>query len=75
MNPSIKFHTLEDLIEEGYQVDDIFDGPLPVHGIVKKSDLAPIKQEVYVSKIIELIQSVEGVGVFLTSELIKMVYL
>ena len=61
LNPSIKFHTLEDLIEEGYLVDDIFDGPLPVHGIVKKSDLAPIRQEVYVSKIIELIQSVEGV--------------
>lgn len=61
LNPSIKYHTLEDLIEEGYTVDDIFDGPAPVHGFVKKTDLRPMPQEIYVSKLIELIQSIEGV--------------
>ncbi len=61
LNPTIKYHTLEELIEEGYKVDEIFDGPVPVHGIIKKEDLKPVPQEVYVSKLIELIQSIEGV--------------
>lgn len=61
LNPTIKFHTLEELQEEGYGVDEIFDGPAPVHGFIKKTDLKPLKQEVYISKLIELISSVEGV--------------
>ncbi len=61
LNPSIKYHTLEDLITEGYTVDAIFDGPAPVHGFVKKTDLRPMPKEIYVSKLIELIQSIPGI--------------
>lgn len=61
LNPSIQFHTLEDLIERGYTVDEAFDGPPPVHGLILKSALKGMTQEVYVSKLIEIVQGVEGV--------------
>ncbi|MCH2042862.1 MAG: hypothetical protein MK212_01885 [Saprospiraceae bacterium] len=61
LNPSIQFHTLEELQEEGYTVDQIFDGPKPEHGFIKKADLRPVRREVYISKLIEIITGVEGV--------------
>ncbi len=61
LNPSIQFHTLEDLLDRGYTVDQAFDGPPPVHGLILKSDLRGMTQEVYVSKLIEIVQGVEGV--------------
>lgn len=61
LNPSIQFHTLEELLERGYTVDEAFDGPPPVHGIILKSDLRNMTQEIYVSKLIEIVQGVEGV--------------
>lgn len=61
LNPSIQYHTLEELIEKGYSVDEAFDGPPPVHGIILKSDLRGMTSEVYVSKLIEIVQGIEGV--------------
>ena len=61
LNPSIKFHTVEELVEEGMTIDEIFDGPVPKNGFIKKSDLLPMRQEIYASKIIEIITSIEGV--------------
>jgi hypothetical protein len=61
LNPSVQFYTLEDLIDRGYSVDEAFDGPQPVHGIIRKADLRGMTQEVYVSKLIEIIQGIEGV--------------
>jgi hypothetical protein len=61
LNPSIHFHTLEELTNKGYSVDEAFEGPPPVHGIILKSDLRGMTQEVYVSKLIEIVQGVEGV--------------
>ena len=61
LNPSVQFYTLEELVEQGYGVDDAFDGPPPVHGIIRKNELRGMTQEVYVSKLIEIIQGVQGV--------------
>jgi hypothetical protein len=61
LNPSIRYYTIEELLDEGYNVDEIFNGPVPVHGIIKTEDLRPMRQELYVSKIVEIISSVEGV--------------
>lgn len=61
LNPTIRFYTLEELLEEGKTVDEVFDGPAPVHGFIKDEDLRPIRQEIYISKLIELISAVEGV--------------
>ena len=35
----IKKHNLEDLLEEGYTLEDVFTGPTPVHGFIKSQDL------------------------------------
>lgn len=61
LNPTIKFNSLEEMQAEGYTIDEIFDGPTPVHGFIKSEDLIPQRQEVYVSKIIEIITAIEGV--------------
>lgn len=61
LNPTIKFHTVEELMEEGMTIDEIFDGPVPKNGFIKKTDLLPMRQEIYSSKIIEIITSIEGV--------------
>lgn len=61
LNPTVEFHTLEEMQAEGMSVDEIFEGPAPVHGFIKKSDLQPVRREIYVSKLIELISSEEGV--------------
>lgn len=61
LNPTIKFYTVEELQAEGKTIDEIFDGPMPKHGFIKKEELLPMRQEIYSSKIIEIITSVEGV--------------
>ncbi|EJF52662.1 hypothetical protein SapgrDRAFT_0933 [Saprospira grandis DSM 2844] len=61
LTPSIQYHTIDELLEEGYAIEEIFDGPVPVHGIIKKEDLKAMKREVYISKIIEIISDIEGV--------------
>ena len=61
LNPTIQFYTLEELQKEGYSVDEIFDGPKPEHGFIKREELHPIRREVYISKLIEIITGVEGV--------------
>jgi len=61
LNPTIRFYTLEELEEEGYTIDEAFNGPAPMHGFIKKDNLMPMRQEVYVSKIMEIITAVEGV--------------
>ena len=61
LNPSIQFYTLDELLEKGYTVDEAFDGPPPVHGLILKSELKGMPQKVYVSKLIEIVQGVEGV--------------
>jgi hypothetical protein len=61
LNPTIRFYTFEELQEEGYTIDQAFNGPMPLHGFIKKENLLPMRQEVYVSKIMEIITAVEGV--------------
>ncbi len=61
LNPSIRYYNIEELIEEGYDVDEIFNGPVPVHGIIKTEDLRPMRQEVYISKIVEILSGINGV--------------
>jgi hypothetical protein len=61
INPTIPYYTIEELLADGYPVDEILNGPVPVHGVIKSEDLLPMRQEVYISKIIEIITAVKGV--------------
>ncbi|MFK7908689.1 MAG: hypothetical protein AB8B69_26410 [Chitinophagales bacterium] len=57
----IQKHSLEDLLEEGYDLNDIFTGPLAVHGFLKSEDFQTKTSEIHVSKLIKLITNIEGV--------------
>lgn len=57
----IKKYNLEDLLEEGYSLNDAFTGPVPVHGFIKSADLQPKTSEIHISKLIKIITNIEGV--------------
>jgi hypothetical protein len=59
--PAIRFYSLEELLEEGYELSDIFNGPLLKHGFIKTSELTPKPDKILVSEVIKIIMQVEGV--------------
>ena len=61
LNPAIKYYTKQELVQEGYPLDDIYEGPIPILGFVKSEDLKPKPSSAYVSKLREIINGVEGV--------------
>ncbi|WP_109832614.1 hypothetical protein [Reichenbachiella versicolor] len=60
--PEIKFYSLEELLDEGYQLNDIYNGPLLKHGFVKTEDLPAKTNRVLVSEVMKIIMQVEGVS-------------
>ncbi|MFN6944058.1 MAG: hypothetical protein ACK4ND_03855 [Cytophagaceae bacterium] len=61
ISPAIRFYSLEELIEEGYELNEIFNGPLLKHGFIKTSELTPKPDKILVSEIIKIIMQVKGV--------------
>ncbi|MGB5926751.1 MAG: hypothetical protein WBH03_01185, partial [Cyclobacteriaceae bacterium] len=59
--PEIRFYSLEELKEEGYSLNDIFNGPLLKHGFIKNEELHPKSNRILISEIIKIIMQVEGV--------------
>ncbi|MGB0929178.1 MAG: hypothetical protein ACPGVB_00280 [Chitinophagales bacterium] len=57
----LKKYDLEELQEEGYELSEIFTGPMPIHGFIKPEDLQPKTSEIHISKLIKLITNIEGV--------------
>ena len=62
-NPTVQFYTLNELLDSGVAVEDIFNGPKLVNGFIKSDDLetASLKSELYVSDIINKLMDVDGV--------------
>jgi len=66
LTPQIRFETLDELLEQGKTLDEIFDGPPPIHGFVNREDL--INSEIHIlntihkSRLIKIISEVEGVN-------------
>lgn len=59
----IRRYSLKDMIDKGYRMDEIFEGPLLENGFIDSNELkeAGIRTEVRLSDIINLIMSIEGV--------------
>ncbi len=57
----IKKYDLGELQEQGYELSEIFTGPMPVHGFIKSEDLKPKTSEIHISKLIKIITNIEGV--------------
>jgi len=59
LNPSIRFYSLKELLDEKLSPEDIFEGPLLKHGFVKNENLKAFRQckTIFVSDILNLLIS------------------
>ena len=62
-NPAVNFYSLQDLLDEGVPVEDIFQGPALNNGFIKQNELqaAGLKNELRVSDILNRLMDIEGV--------------
>jgi hypothetical protein len=61
LSPEIRFYSLQELLQEGYELNEIFNGPLLKHGFIKTSELHPKPNKILISEIIKIIMQVPGV--------------
>jgi uncharacterized protein YegP (UPF0339 family) len=66
LTPQIRFETFRDLFEEERPLEEIFNGPPPIHGIVYTEDLKATQlkriQRVFRASLVQTIAQVEGVS-------------
>jgi hypothetical protein len=62
-SPSIPFYTIDQMLEKGYSVEDIFEGPPLKHGFIESSDLekTDLFRDIRLSDIINEIVDIKGV--------------
>lgn len=62
-NPAVPFYTLQELMDAGEPVEEIFNGPELNSSFIKRADLeaASLKSELRVSDIINLLMDIDGV--------------
>ena len=63
LNPPLPFHTLQEMLDEGVPVEEIFNGPKLTGGFIKDADLqaASLKSVLCVSDLINRLMEIEGV--------------
>ncbi len=61
INPEITSQDPFELINAGVNTDDVFSGPRPVHGFIATENLRPKSDSLFVSRIKDIINKVEGV--------------
>nr|WP_319509682.1 hypothetical protein [uncultured Draconibacterium sp.] len=64
-SPSLKFYSLQQMLDKGYSTDQIFKGPTLSNGFIDEEELenAQLRTEVRLSDLIQLIMKIEGVKV------------
>ncbi|WP_062056410.1 hypothetical protein [Aquimarina longa] len=63
LNPFISFNSLSQMVDRGYQFDQLFNGPLLQHGFIEDKELDNLQRKsvVYTSDLIKIIMDVDGV--------------
>ncbi len=61
INPEVKFHSLEELLDKDKNYNEIFDGPRLKHGFIQSEELIPQPETIVVSDVVKLVMEVEGV--------------
>jgi hypothetical protein len=63
LNPTLQIHSLIDMLNAGYSIDDVFDGPRLENGFIKQEELVQteLKREIHASDMINFIMDIEGV--------------
>jgi hypothetical protein len=61
--PSVPFHTISQMLEKGYRVDEIFEGPALHHGFIDDEELkiTDLYRDIRLSDIINEIADIKGV--------------
>lgn len=62
-NPPVRFHTMQELMEEGVAVEEIFDGPELVSGFIKTAELeaSSLRSVLRTSDIVNRLMKIDGV--------------
>ena len=62
-SPSLNFYTLEEMLDKGYTIDEIFEGPLLKYGFLDSEEVenANLRTELYSSDLINMIMDIEDV--------------
>jgi hypothetical protein len=62
-SPSLNFYTLEEMLDKGYTVDEVFEGPLLRHGFLDTAEVenANLREKLYSSDLINSIMDIEDV--------------
>ncbi len=71
--PSVTFYSLDELLEKGYQTEEIFTGPLLENGFVLESDFERIdsRNKIFASDIIHFIMDIPGVDMIKKFQIIN----
>ncbi|MDX8553695.1 DUF1508 domain-containing protein [Tenacibaculum sp. 1B UA] len=63
LSPSLKFYSIQQMLNRGYTTDEVFDGPVLESGFIDIEELkkAELRKEVRLSDVMKIIMNVEGV--------------
>ncbi|MGV3609528.1 MAG: hypothetical protein ACO1N0_01170 [Fluviicola sp.] len=63
LSPRVHFYSLKQMLEKGYRMDEIFEGPLLENGFIDTEELrkAGLRKEVRLSDIINILMDIPGV--------------
>lgn len=64
LSPIVSFYSLEQMLNDGYTTDKIYEGPFTSHGFIKDGELiaSELKQKVRLSDIMSIILNTKGVS-------------
>ena len=60
-SPPIRFYSLAEMLEKGYRMEEIFDGPILQHGFLPQEALLQRRRSIRASDLLQEIMKVEGV--------------
>jgi uncharacterized protein len=63
LSPHVRFYSLKQMLDKGYRMDEIFEGPLLDNGFIDTKELkeAGLRKEVRLSDIINILMDIPGV--------------
>jgi len=62
-SPPLPFYTLQELLDAGEKIEEIFNGPVPDNGFIKPADLqrAELRKKLYTSDLINILMDLDGI--------------
>ncbi|BDD06434.1 hypothetical protein [Aureibacter tunicatorum] len=61
LNPVVKIYSKQELLEEGYSEEQIYEGPLLANGFIKDEELQPKTTKIIISDLIKIIMQIDGI--------------